>query len=332
MPSKKHEQWKRDLFNHLERKLSGCFGCEFGESRDGHAPTLRRRHGELSQEILWTCEREHPHAYDVLRGAGHVLMEKDCSAPVNGRCRPDVTILDTHGKPAAFIEVVLTNRPKKSLFVAKELGIPVFTMLAPSGRSLVAGYKPSRPWWELDPELPDDVKRRMYFMEKVKDEMMRRADSGDSTWAEFDMVVGDDGDLEFASFRGSPPDLSSPAFPRTGDLIVAEYCSWDCDKAMEMQRRDWKLDAQAAEISMRETLESDLGRILLKAIGNAGDEASRFVVSVGTEEVHVEMALKPLDSRVSPDDPVFIDLACQYFDAYEKVRNRHGTGPLFQNP
>ena len=30
MPSKQHEQWKRDLFDHLDRKLSGCIGCEFG--------------------------------------------------------------------------------------------------------------------------------------------------------------------------------------------------------------------------------------------------------------------------------------------------------------
>ena len=34
MPSLQHEQWKQDLFDHLDCKLSGCISCEFGESRD----------------------------------------------------------------------------------------------------------------------------------------------------------------------------------------------------------------------------------------------------------------------------------------------------------
>ena len=37
MPSQQHEQWKQDLFDHLDRKLSGCISCEFGEGRDSHA-------------------------------------------------------------------------------------------------------------------------------------------------------------------------------------------------------------------------------------------------------------------------------------------------------
>ena len=102
MASKQHEQWKRDLFNHLDHKLSGCISCEFGESRDNHAPTHRGRHREPSQQILWTCERMHPHSYDLLRGAGFVVMEQQQSAPINGSCRPDLTILNTHREPLAF--------------------------------------------------------------------------------------------------------------------------------------------------------------------------------------------------------------------------------------
>ena len=56
MPSQQHEQWKQDLFDHLDRKLSGCVSCEFGESWDSHAPTHRGRHPEPSQQVLWTCE------------------------------------------------------------------------------------------------------------------------------------------------------------------------------------------------------------------------------------------------------------------------------------
>ena len=105
MPSQQHEQWKQDLFDYLGRKLSGCVSCEFGESRDSHAPTHRGRHREPSQQVLWTCERMHPHSYDLLRGAGFVVMEQQQSAPIAGRCRPDLTILDTHRKPLAFIAI-----------------------------------------------------------------------------------------------------------------------------------------------------------------------------------------------------------------------------------
>ena len=117
------------------------------------------------------------------------------------------------------------------------------------------------------------------------------------------MMLDDDGNLGFASFRSSPPDLAGTTFPRTGDLIVAELCSWDCDKAMEMLEYERLMDQQSATISMPETLEQDLGRVLLSAIRGAKDGTARFVVPVGSEEVHVEMGLKPLNSHVSPDAP-----------------------------
>ena len=88
MPSKQHEQWKLDLFNHLDSKLSGCIACEFGDNRRSHTPTHRGRHRVPSQQMLWTCEGMHPHSYDVLQGAGFVVMEQEQSAPVSGRCRP----------------------------------------------------------------------------------------------------------------------------------------------------------------------------------------------------------------------------------------------------
>ena len=328
MPSEQHEQWKRDLFNHLDRKLSGCISCEFGKSPDSRAPTYGARHGEPSQQILWTCERMHPHAYDLLRGAGSVVMEKYQSAPASGRCRPDLTILNTHHEPMAFVEIVRTNRPTKSVQVAEELGIPLFTILAPHRRSLRPGLHSSRPWWDFDPTMPEEDRRRMYFMEQVADELMRRNKSGDSTWAELCIMEDEDGDLGFATFRGSPPDLSASTFPRTGDLIVAELCSWDCDKAMEMLRHERNLDEQAATISMRQTLEQDLGQIVLRAIQSAKDQAARFVVPIGTEEVHVEMSLRPLNPRVSPDDPVVLNLLGQLSNSAEKVRNRHRRDPL----
>ena len=172
MPSRQHEQWKQDLFEHLDRKFSGCISCELGENRDSHSPTNRGRHREPSQQILWTCEQMHPHSYDLLRGAGNVVMEQQQSAPTRGRCRPDLTILDTHRKPLAFIEIVRSNRPTNSLLVAEELGIPLFTILAPHRRSLVPGLMPSRPWWGFDDSLPEDARQQMHFMEQVADELV----------------------------------------------------------------------------------------------------------------------------------------------------------------
>ena len=326
MPSEQHEQWKRDLFEHLDRKLSGCIKCEVGEDKVNHFPTydaLGVRRSEPSQEILWTCERMHPHAFDLLRGGGSVVMERQQSAPVSGLCRPDLTVLNRHREPTAFIEIVRSHRPGKSLQVGEELGIPLFTILAPHRDSLKPGLHLDRPWWELDPTLSQQSKIQMHFMEQVGDELMRRNRSGDHTWAELDMMIDEDGTLGFASFRGSPPELSEPTFPRTGDLIVAEVCSWGCEEAMEVQTREWDLKHRTAGILTEQAYPERLGQIILEAIRNAKDGVGRLVVPIGTEEVHVDMSIRPLNPNVGPDDRVAIDLLRQITEASQVVRNRH---------
>ena len=234
---------------------------------------------------------------------------------------PDLTILDTHREPLAFIEIVRSNRPTNSLRVAEELGIPLFTILAPHRRSLVPGLTPSRPRWDFDPSLLADVKHQMYLMEQMADELTRRNGDGDLTWANLDMMIDDDGNLDFASFRGSPPDLEVPTFPRMGDKIVAELCSWGCDKAMEVLECERLKDHQDSIVSMRHTLEQDLGRIILEAIGNARDKTARFVFPVGTEEVHVDMSLKPLNAHNGGNDSIVLNLMKQLTKAAERVRD-----------
>ena len=323
MPSKQHEQWKHDLFNHLDRKLSGCISCEVVHNREDHLPSHRGTHREPSQQIMWTCERMHPHTYDLLRGAGYVVMEKYQSAPESGRCCPDLTVLNTHREPIAFIEIVRSNRPSNSLRVAEELGIPLFTILAPHERTLGPGLHPSRPWWDIDPDLPDEAKREMYFMEEVADELMRRQSNGDSTWSELDLMVDEDGKLDFANLRSSPPNLSGPTFPRAGDLIVAELCSWGCDRAMEIQRQEREIDERHTLVSVRQQLEQDLGRIVLRAIHGSKHNAASFVVPVGSEEVHVQMSLRPFNGKADPNDPTVLNLVGQIQDAVDTVRKRH---------
>ena len=113
---------------------------------------------------------------------------------------------------------------------------------------------------------------------------------------------------------------------------MAELCSWDCDKAMEVLGREQLVDQQSAMVSMRETLEQDLGRILLGAIRGAKEGAGRFVVPVGWEEVHVEMSLKPLNPHVSPDDPIVLNLVEQLARAAETVRNGRWLEPSSAGP
>ena len=42
--------------------------------------------------------------------------------------------------------------------VASELGIPIFTILAPDRKTITPGLMPSQPWWDFDPTLPEEVK------------------------------------------------------------------------------------------------------------------------------------------------------------------------------
>ena len=116
-------------------------------------------------------------------------MERDQSAPVSGLCRPDLTVLNRHREPTAFIEIVRSHRPGKSLQVAAELGIPLSTFLAPHRDTLQPGLHLDRPWWEFDRTLSQQSKNQMHSMEQVGDELMRRNRSGDHTWAELDMII-----------------------------------------------------------------------------------------------------------------------------------------------
>ena len=74
------------------------------------------------------------------------------------------------------------------------------------------------------------------------------------------MMVDEEGRLGYARLRGSPLGLSGPAFPRTGDLIAAKLCSWDCAAAMERVMHERALDERGAALSIRPALEQDLGR------------------------------------------------------------------------
>ena len=102
------------------------------------------------------------------RWARIMVLEQNQSSPASRtKCRRNITVLDTNRVPMAFIEIIGFNHPSNSYRVAEELNIPLFTILSPHQRSLLSGLQPSRAWWDFDPALPEDTKRRMYFMEQA---------------------------------------------------------------------------------------------------------------------------------------------------------------------
>ena len=323
MPSAQHEQWKRDLFNHLERKLNGCIGCGIGEDPKDHLPVHRGHQYNPSQQIIWTCEQMHPHKYDLLRGAGSVVMEKYQSAPKSGQCCPDPTVLNTHREPMAFIEIIRSSRPKNAVNVAREIAIPLFTILAPDRKTITPWLMPSQPRWDFDPTLPEKNRKQMRFMEQVSDELMRRNERGDPTWSRLDVMKNQDGNIQFASFRGSPPDLSEPTFPRTGNMIVAEQCSWTCEESMEVAKRLHLMDMQDADAAMNLELQRKLGKIVLGAMSAAKDEQAQFVVPLGPDEIHVLISRHLFNPHINPTDPRLLNIREQIAEAAETVRNRH---------
>ena len=322
MPSEQHEQWKHDLFDHLDSKLSGCIACEIGESRDSHTPLHRGRHRALPADPVDVRKDAPSHPRSA---AGGGLRRNGAESNLSGKWYQVPPRYDSarHPQNAHRIRGNRKVQPSIELVgVAKELDIPLFTILAPDRQSLVLGLHPSRPWWDFDRTLPEDTRRQMYFMEQVADELMRRHSKGDSTWSELGKMLDDAGNLQFARFRSSPPDLS-----RAGDLIVAELCSWDCENAMKMLEHKRIMDEQDAVISGRQTLAEDVGEILLSAMRTAVDGVARFVVPVGTEEVHVEMSLQPLNPDVERSGRRSLDLSARFAEAAEKARSKHRRSP-----
>ena len=163
----------------------------------------------------------------------------------------------------------------------------------------------------------------MRFMEQVSDELMRRSESGDSSWSQLDVVKDRDGNIQFASFRGSPPNLSEPTFPRTGNMIVAEQCSWTCEESMEVAKSHHVMDMQDADVAFNLELQRKLGRIVLGAMSAAQNEPAQFVVPLGSDEVHVLISRHPLNPCISPTGPHLLNIREQIAEAEETVRHRH---------
>ena len=230
-PSEQHERWRLSLLGHLGRQLSGCLWCALGLRRE-HPP---RCHVPLQgtaspwQMVTWQCQQLHAHAYDLLPDADQVVGEKQQSAPSGKRCQPDITILNAAGEPLAFIEVVRTHLSEQAVAVAKELDIPLFVIPAPDENVVRPALGAARPWWESVPGFPDRD-----FARAVEAFTERRAaeTATELEWfAEHETIEDDDGNVVWARFRGSPPDLDGMVYPAIGTALVADSCTWSCARA-----------------------------------------------------------------------------------------------------
>ena len=320
--SEQHRTWKTDLFNLLRRKVSGCVGCQFGYAPDEHLPAYAWGNNHprgWGQDIMWVCDKNHHHTFDLLLGAGAVVEETELHAPVTGKYRPDIAILDTHYEPIAFVEIVYKNRRSKVRKAGEELEVPVFSVLAPNRRSLQPNLHGNRPWWEST-DMPEDLQRQAAFMQDVSDEMMGRNGDTAGLWAELEVYR--DEDKAVTSFRGSPPSFSHGAFPTWGDKVLAEWCSWDCETAWKVAQQRDEIEADNAAISSQIDLFQQLGRIAFESMRRATDRTVRHVIPLGVVEAHVEMSLQPLDSNVPADDPKVLRLYEQLHKAEQKVRER----------
>ena len=179
--------------------------------------------------VTWQCEQLHAHSYDLFWDAHQVVGEKQQSAPSGKRCRPDITILNADRNPLAFIEVVRTHLSERAVAVAMELDIPLFVIPAPAEDVVRPSLGAARPWWESVPGFPDRDFAQAFetFTENRAAEVATELE----WFAQPEAVEDEHGNVVWARFRGSAPDLDGMAYPSIGTALVADSCTWSCARA-----------------------------------------------------------------------------------------------------
>ena len=191
MPSRQHEDAKRTLFEHLQRKLSDApeAVAQMGES---HPPFHDSSTVSPSDQLVdWTCERLHEHVLHILTGASSVAIERRHSMSDGSPCIPDITVLNEAGRPSRSY----APDPDHAVAIAGEMDIPLFVVLAP----MVSMVRPP-----LQPE-PHGV-------QTDEDEHGRQVPR---------------------RFSGSAPSFGND-YPLVASAILAERCTWSCERASEV--------------------------------------------------------------------------------------------------
>ena len=324
------------MYVYLRGRVSGCVGCARGGKLDDHAPTYKAGSpatGFGQQLVIWPCLKHNFHTFDLLRGAGWIEIERNQHGRNGLLCRPDVTVLNTHYQPMAFLEVVNRSRPLKSVRVAEGLDIPLFEIAAPKDRTVAPGLVSSRRWWEVASDMPEANRIQMEYMEAVGDELVGRNDPARSgTFFDMSGLVGDDGEV-YRTVRTSAPDLTEGRFPTAGGMIWAKSCSWSCKRVVAVEEEQGRQDLEDAQFSELFRLWEEVGRLVLDSAGRvtllssdlselAGVvEPAELVEPLGSYQVRLQVSVEPL-GQTDESDAMGASVVAMFREAVEQVERR----------
>ena len=229
-------------------------------------------------------------------------MEKERyrnDAPGIGRYQPDLTIVDSHANPLAFLEIRHSNAKNKTYKAARQLGLPVYTAPAPKERTVQPNLINGKHWWELT-NLPDTEKRKLQFNSEVAGEIMHRNSPHENRrWYEIDKLRTED-DSYYNLLRASSTELEGDGAPTFGGLIWAEAATLNCERALELENEKDEWLQEDKDISERQKLEKNIGREVLEVLTTALKEPEGFaeplhlVVPVGRCQLSIRASLEPL--------------------------------------
>ena len=309
METTRHKAYKDALFDTIHRELSGCLGCSptmMSDDEGDHAPFLSERPWKM-QQVALRCENSHVHTLDILANAAWCERERPLTAPSGLRCKPDVTLFNSHRQPCVLIEVRHTNQNNNTKQVAEELGVLWLEMNAPEPGSFQPELSESRNWWHMMDSISEEEKPKLDNMEALMQRLMDDQGSGERRWATLDRVPQPDGGFS-TSFRFSQPKLAHGEFPTLGGAFLwANKCSLSCEEIQKVNQADGLRFAWDVARKKRWDLINHLGEAVFEALCKAGEQPAEFTVPIGTQEIHIKVALSEL-TQIGGGKPLVIDV------------------------
>ena len=323
MPSKQHEQLADAIWSCLDRKLSGCLDCEmslepFSPKPEAHTPTPSYRRVPMHSEILFFCEQGHPHQYNLLFDAAYAVRELTHVSPRRSAvsCRPDISLLNAHREPVAFLEVEWKHEVSENArSIAEELDIPVFVFKASSADVAVLPplYR-NLPYFESMTGLKDEDKRSLRALHKATSKLFEEGQANPSLWHEAVMSFDDQGNFQGSTIHHPEAELDGD-IPILGGMLFANRCLWSCEKVVEKWKWHHEVESREAQASMRRDLVENLGELVKSAMesvpdfhrlrrtmgrGSPAKGYAEFVWPVGSEQVRIGMTIEPLSQEPPP--------------------------------
>ena len=212
-----HRRERRSSFAHMPKQRNCKPPGESPEHREAKEAWYRYLCREpFFGEIAWSCRVcLRPHIYDLLHGAGEVVMEERLGSGV----RPDITIKGVTGEPVALLEFRKSNLSERVRQFAEESGTPLFVIDVLDGESEQATlHNRQRRWYDDVPELDDGFR-----------EMALAVESFPKT--EFTPIHDSDGNLLDVTliYDSDEPSLVGLPSPRRGHFLFAHESTLGCD-------------------------------------------------------------------------------------------------------